>query len=185
MRRPDDWWHAIEKALPPHVNRARLRDELDRVRQMQDGLTPEQHRRLKKLEHDLERVAAVLGPKALDVKQACADARRQPRLFDLQCAILWAWDRAGGGFGISTPYKPEGEASWPEPSGDVITFFRVAAKVILGKGVSAERAKTVVKLYRHLKFAVFAGASEMRVAVQVFDADGNEVIDDADRRPKP
>ena len=187
MCRPDDWWGAIEKVLPSHIDRTRLRDELGRVRQMQAGPSPEQQRLLRKLEHDLERAAAMLGPAAHDLKQACANARRRPQLFALQCGMLWAWDRAGGGLGVSTPYKSKDVASWPEPSGEVITFFQAAAKAILGKDVGAERAKVIARLYRHMNFteALFVGEGKLVAALGIIDKDGNEVLDDANRQPKP
>jgi hypothetical protein len=165
-------WRAIEKTLPPSVDRRpRIRSELDRVLSLREGLPPEQQRLLRKLQRDLEQASALIGPGALDLKQACADALRRPRLFSLQCGILWAYDSAGGDCRVSTPYKRKDEARWPGPTGAVIDYYRVASKAILGKDLSAERIKVLVGLYRHLNFsaAAFAAKSTMSAKARVFD----------------
>jgi hypothetical protein len=180
-------WRTIEKVLPPHIDRARVRSELERVLRLRAGLPPEQQRILRKLERDLEIASPLLGPAALDLKQACAGAIRRPRLFSLQRGIIWAFNSAGGDCGIVTPHKPKDEACWPEPTGAVIDYFRVASAAILGKSPGAERIKALVRLYPaevFLTFEIFAGASGMSVKAELFDDAGRPVLVDKDR-PKP
>ena len=43
-------WRTIEKVLPPHIDRARVRSELERVLRLRAGLPPEQQRTLRKLQ---------------------------------------------------------------------------------------------------------------------------------------
>jgi hypothetical protein len=165
----EEQWRAIEKVLPSHIDRVRLRSELERVLHRRVGLPPEQQRLLRKLERVLERGSALLGPGGLEQKKACADALRRPRLFSLQCGILWAYESAGGDCGISTPRKPKDEAHWPEPTGNIIVFFETTSKAILGKSPGPDRIKHIVSLYRHLNFsaATFAGTGGLRVMAEV------------------
>jgi hypothetical protein len=176
-------WRAIEKALPPGIDSARVRNELNRVLCLRAGLPPEQQRLLRRLQRDLDQAGALIGPGALDLKRVCAEALRRPRLFSLQCGILWAFDSAGGDCGVVTPYKGKDEAHWPKPTGPVISYYRAASRAVFGKDLSAERVKVLVNLYQHLRFsaASLTAAGAVTARLGMFDATGQEVVDDSDR----
>jgi hypothetical protein len=173
-------WRAIEKALPPDIDRARVRSELERVADLRAGRSPDQVRVLRKLLNDLEPASQLLGfGQVDDLKQACADALRRPRLFNLQCGIIRAFHKAGGDLAIATPGPPAGESVWPKPTGAVIDYFDAASIAILGKSPGASRIKQIVQVYRRLIF--LEGAGGMTVRADLFDIDGRPVVDDKDR----
>jgi hypothetical protein len=178
-------WRTIKKVLPLHIDRARVRSELERVLRLRAGLPPEQQRFLQKLGRYLEIAPPLpVEPAALDgLKQACAGAIRRPRLFSIQRGIIWAFDSAGGDCRIVTPHKRKDEACWPEPTGAVVDYFRAASTAILGKSPGAERIKAIVRLYHAEVFLAFdfAGASGMSVKAELFDDAGRPVLVDKDR----
>jgi hypothetical protein len=188
MRRDlsDKQWCTIEQALPPNIDRARVRSELEQVVRLRAGLPPEQQRTLRKLQRLLETASPLLPPEARGLEQTCADALRRPELFTLQGGIVRAFEVAGGDLKIVTPRKPKDEALWPKPTGAVIDYFRAASLEILGpkKSPGPDQIKKIVQLYLALIFVetTLAGRSEMSVRADLFDRDGRPVADDKNRK---
>ena len=111
--------------------------------------------------------------------------QRQPRKFLRQYEMLSLWESVGGHLGVSTPRKRELTARWPDPEGPVIAYFQAASKAVFGKSPSASQTKQVLRRYRHLKFgaAMLSATGTMSIDTVHFDAHGNLVEDEAERKP--
>jgi hypothetical protein len=75
-------------------------------------------------------------------------AQKQPKHFLKQCEILQLWERAGGCLFINTPPKKRDDPHFPQPTGDVISYFQAVAAPLGLRTPGAYQIKAIVRQYR-------------------------------------
>jgi hypothetical protein len=182
----DAGFRQIEAPLTPGVNRERLRAELKResapsaqeleqiaesegarrkhAEACRDLLTMEQG--LDEPNRELCKLLLAREKWAVAEAEAWARAGKDPLRSHYYLHFIRAYDVAGGDVRVTTPYKPEEDAHYPEPKSEFVSYFLEVVEVLLGVKVSAHTAKRWGREYRHMNFsdATIAGEGSMSVA---------------------
>jgi hypothetical protein len=172
----------IEAVLGPSVNPERLRAELERrsapsaqeleqISKLEGARRKhaEACRQLLTMEQQLDEPHRQLCQLLLAREQwaageanRLAEAGKEPEIRAHYLGLIHAYAIAGGHVGVTTPYKPKDDASYPEPESEFVAYFIAVVREVLDRDVSAYAAKHWASVYRHIKFAAatFSGAGD-------------------------
>jgi hypothetical protein len=172
----EDEWQRIEKTLPSGADRVHFRKQLERI--ARNDATPAQ--RLEQCDYQIdlcrrflsvvpkldafEDKTAIIAQLERQIKltqqtrEVCRQVPKRSQIFLRQCEILLLWLSRGNELPISS-------------KGPHIDFFAAAYSAVFGKAPpDPESIKNIIKRFRHLKLALFAGAGNMSVSAEVIPA---------------